>query len=71
MFGDAVGAHVKETYACFHCRKSFKQARDYTFDTPVPADAEGKRVALCPECQHPMKNMGKFFKAPKQSDIRQ
>ena len=71
MLGKAYQNHVKETYACFHCRKSFKQAQEYHLCNSAPTDADGKRLAPCPECQAPMRNMGKFFKAPRQADIHQ
>src|SRR5437867_1083821 len=61
----------KEKFACFHCRKMFKQPHPSELRYPVRTDTEGKRIALCPECSHPMNNMGLDFKAPRQSDIRQ
>jgi hypothetical protein len=61
----------KEKFACFHCRKTFKQTWRSELRTPMRADAEGNRIALCPECGRAMKNMGRDFQAPRQSDIRQ
>lgn len=47
-------------YACFHCRKAFKQG--------FPRSGE---VTLCPQCRQPMTNMGTDFKAPAQRERRQ
>lgn len=47
-------------YACFHCRKAFKQA--------LPRAGEATR---CPQCRQPMTNMGTDFKAPAQHERRQ
>ncbi|GHF99768.1 hypothetical protein GCM10017783_09850 [Deinococcus piscis] len=45
-------------YACFHCRKAFKQ--------PL-----GSGECLCPQCRQPMTNMGTDFRAPPQRDAGQ
>ena len=47
-------------YACFSCRKGFKQS----FSNETHAN-------LCPECSQPMTMMGTAFRAPKQSNIKQ
>lgn len=47
-------------YACFHCRKTFKQG--------FPRAGE---ATLCPQCRQPMTNMGTDFKAPAQREHRQ
>ncbi|WP_199699870.1 hypothetical protein [Deinococcus sp. RM] len=47
-------------YACFHCRKAFKQG--------FPRSGE---ATLCPQCRQPMTNMGTDFKAPAQREHRQ
>lgn len=47
-------------HACFNCRKSFKQ--------PVE-NSETDRT--CPECSSPIYEMGRSFKAPKSSDLKQ
>lgn len=47
-------------HACFSCRKSFKQ--------PVE-DSEIERV--CPECGTQIYEMGRSFKPPKSSDLKQ
>ena len=61
----------KEPYACFDCRKSFKQTSRW--DIPEdrrPAPGE-PRVVLCPQCRKPMADMGLDFKAPPHDDVRQ
>ncbi|GHF50438.1 hypothetical protein HNQ07_002934 [Deinococcus metalli] len=47
-------------YACFHCRKAFKQ-RLHDRGEEVP----------CPQCRQPMTNMGTDFKAPPHRDQEQ
>ena len=47
----------KIAYACFDCRKSWKHS---------PAVE-----AVCPQCARPLKEMGRSFKAPRQSDQKQ
>lgn len=47
-------------YACFRCRKAFKQGFP-TFGNTLP----------CPQCRQPMTNMGTDFKAPAQREHRQ
>jgi hypothetical protein len=58
--------YAKLHFACFGCRKSFKQA--YRRESLAREDA---RPFPCPECGKPMKNMGADFKAPRQRDRRQ
>src|SRR2546423_783849 len=61
----------KSHYACFPCRKMFRQPA--VSDLPEhrrPAPGE-QRVVPCPECRTPMKNMGLDFKAPPQDDVKQ
>ncbi|WP_343758470.1 hypothetical protein [Deinococcus depolymerans] len=47
-------------YACFHCRKAFKQGFPRSGHT-LP----------CPQCRQPMTNMGTDFRAPAQRERRQ
>lgn len=58
----------KDHYACFSCRKSFKQAArsrlQLAADEPAPA-------IKCPQCAEPMAGMGLDFKAPKKGAIDQ
>jgi hypothetical protein len=51
---------VLSQFACFACRKAFKQS----FSDEVGAN-------VCPECSQPMTMMGTAFRAPKQSNIKQ
>jgi hypothetical protein len=61
----------KEHYACFACRKSFKQQSRWELpESRRPAPGE-ERVALCPQCRRSMAYMGMDFKAPPQTDVKQ
>jgi hypothetical protein len=53
-------------FACFSCRKSFKQRGSSNWDTHVP-----RRPFPCPECKQPMVRLGRYFKAPPQRATRQ
>jgi hypothetical protein len=53
-------------FACFDCRKSFKQRGSSNWDSAIP-----DRPYPCPECQRPMVRMGRYFKAPPQRALRQ
>ncbi len=46
-------------FACFVCRKSFKQPGSSNWDSKVP-----ERPFKCPECKRLMVRMGRYFKAP-------
>lgn len=47
-------------HACFPCRKSFKMLPE-----------ESKNNHKCPDCGGPVYEMGRSFKAPKKTDIKQ
>jgi hypothetical protein len=56
----------KQHFACFHCRKAFKQRGS---EEPVAvAVAAPLRPFPCPECGRPMAVMGRDFEAPPQRD---
>jgi hypothetical protein len=61
-----ISSIYRQHYACFECRKMFRP----TFEMKAEQTAPGI-VFLCPECKRPMHNVGRDFKAPKQSDKRQ
>ncbi|WP_127539321.1 hypothetical protein [Paenibacillus illinoisensis] len=63
----AMSGPYKDTYACFDCRKSFKQTSRHDLAPEVYERLECK----CPQCAAPMVSMGKDFRAPKQSDLKQ
>ncbi len=58
----------KYPYACFNCRKMFKQTSPW--DTPAKQRVFEREVK-CPQCGQLMKSMGHDFKAPKQNDVKQ
>ena len=58
-------------FACFQCRKMFRQPSNADLpEARRPAPGE-QRVVPCPECHGAMQNMGLDFKAPRQSDVKQ
>lgn len=99
----AYSGPYKIHYACFECRKAFKQPspedwmklQGYGFALTqlwhAASYPPGRREQLeiqfgitlnelesryrdaifnCPECKHPMANLGRDFKAPRKSDVR-
>ena len=52
-------------FACFECRKSFKQQGSSNWDSEVPI-----RPFECPNCKKPMVRLGRYFKAPRQRAIK-
>lgn len=67
----AFSGPYKEKFACFRCRKVFKQTNRKELTQKIPTDADGKRLAPCPECGVPMRDMGLDFKAPPRTDLNQ
>ncbi|MFD0588732.1 hypothetical protein ACFQZE_12095 [Paenibacillus sp. GCM10027627] len=57
----------KNIYACFNCRKVFKQKSAYELSKIENA----KREYKCPQCSEVMKDMGHDFQAPRQIDKKQ
>ncbi|MBW5466874.1 hypothetical protein GPJ61_03155 [Brevibacillus formosus] len=57
----------KQIYACFPCRKVFKQTSKYE----MTEEEWNKIKHSCPQCGEGMKDMGYDFKAPKQTDVKQ
>lgn len=53
-------------FACFDCRKAFKQQGSSNWNLKVP-----QRPLACPECKRPMVGLGRYFKAPPQRATRQ
>lgn len=55
---------------CLSCRKGFKVG--YTFkDAKSSLLYQDPGQSLCPECGQPMEKMGRDFKVPAKSDIKQ
>jgi hypothetical protein len=52
-------------FACFACRKTFKQPGSSNWDEYIP-----ERPYPCPECKQPMARMGRHFKAPRQRAMK-
>jgi hypothetical protein len=57
----------KDIFACFTCRKVYKQ----TSPNELTQEAYKQIAHVCPQCRAPMHNMGHDFQAPKQTDIKQ
>jgi len=53
-------------FACFDCRKAFKQRGSSNWHPDVP-----RRPFPCPVCKQPMIRLGRYFKAPPQRAARQ
>lgn len=68
--GPYPGAFYKDHFACFSCRKMVRKLSPYSVRR-----AEGKASPasglLCPECGAPLHNMGKAFRPPRQSAVKQ
>jgi hypothetical protein len=56
----------KVHFACFDCRKAFKQRGSSNWDATIP-----QRAFQCPCCMQPMVRLGRYFKAPRQHAVRQ
>ena len=64
------GGPYKEHFACFACRKAYKQiARADLPEHERPAPGEPRAVP-CPQCRAPMADVGPDFEAPRQSDVK-
>ncbi len=61
----------KEHYACFTCRKAFKQTIRWELSSASQPAVGETRVCHCPQCGQAMVDMGLDFKAPKQKDVKQ
>jgi hypothetical protein len=56
----------KVHFACFDCRKAFKQQGSSNWDSRIP-----ERPFPCPNCKRPMARLGRYFKVPQQRATRQ
>ncbi|MHC5353362.1 hypothetical protein ACYSNX_04085 [Myroides sp. LJL115] len=54
----------KDHFACFTCQKTFKRRLYYDIRKGNKQDS----IAVCPQCQSEMANLGKDFESPKQKD---
>ncbi|MDR6880803.1 hypothetical protein [Bacillus sp. 3255] len=63
----AIYGPYKGIFACFNCRKVFKQVSDLE----LSGTEIGNRQYKCPQCSDIMNDMGHDFKAPKQDDKKQ
>jgi hypothetical protein len=53
-------------FACFNCRKTFKQPNSSDWDESVRP-----RTFACPECKTEMTRLGRYFRAPRRNATRQ
>ncbi len=61
----------KEPFACFECRKVFKQTCRWELPAHLQLKPGEERICKCPQCGKPMADMGRDFKAPKNKDLKQ
>ena len=61
----------KEPFACFDCRKSFKQISSCELPKSRRPPEGEPRVVPCPQCGKPMAHLGHDFKAPPRHDVKQ
>ena len=66
----AFNGPYKEHYACFSCRKVFRQINEQDLPEHLRS-AETRRECRCPQCAQPMADMGLDFKAPKRTATKQ
>ena len=66
------GEHTyNEPFACFGCRKSYKQVSRWRLpENQRPAKGAAREVP-CPQCGKLMADLGKDFNAPKQTNVEQ
>lgn len=55
----------KPKFACFNCRKSFRQTVQHEMRYRPQVDEDGYRIALCPQCGVGMTNVGLDFRVPR------
>ena len=61
----------KEPFACFDCRKVFKQTSRWELPSHQKLKPGEPRIVPCPQCGTEMADMGHDFKAPKFGDLKQ
>ena len=62
----------RERWVCLTCRKMFRPryvAHDARDEAAFVRHA--RRSVVCPECRAPMHPVGRYFKPPKQSNLKQ
>ncbi|WP_240420783.1 hypothetical protein [Paenibacillus periandrae] len=57
----------KDIFACFTCRKVFKQTSDLEL---IKTEIRNRKFR-CPQCRGIMKDMGHDFKTPRQDNLKQ
>ena len=64
--------NYRDHFACFRCRKAFKplqrEGREQRVEIGQARPLRVPRELVCPDCSHPMVDMGLDFKAPPRSD---
>src|SRR5688572_29203641 len=61
----------KDHFACFKCRKAFKQPNAVDLPKEERTGKRERRVVGCPQCNEPMHDMGHAFRAPKQDALKE
>src|SRR5207247_8780650 len=65
------GMNYKDHYACFLCRKMFRQPRAQNLAQTPHSSLGEERIVPCPDCGNGMHDMGWDFKAPRKNDVKQ
>ena len=69
------GGRFKQHYACFDCRKAFKASDEFISIKVMTVRGlryrQVPRKVICPDCGEVMARMGRLFRAPKRSKIRE
>jgi tRNA(Ile2) C34 agmatinyltransferase TiaS len=75
--GPGVYELYKEHFACFKCRKMFKQTAWRGLEESLRLQFKDYQdfihnyQAPCPQCGQPMPNMGKGFRPPQQKEVKE
>jgi hypothetical protein len=60
--------YVSAHFVCFACRKQFRKTHHLTYTAFGQKPFEFPAPLPCPQCEQPMVDMGRFFRAPKQQE---
>ncbi len=69
------GRRFKQHYACFGCRKAFKAGGEFLLVKVLGPRGlrfdQVPRKVPCPDCGEVMARMGRLFRAPKRSKVKE
>ena len=61
----------RERWVCFGCRKMFRPYLAHGSAAETRRRAVNGAVPPCPDCNAPMRRIGRYFKPPRLADVRQ